>query len=200
MKTRVLDADQRSDIETAAEFLRGGGLVAFPTETVYGLGARADLPQAVTRLREVKVRPPGKQMAVLVSGITAAERLVGPLPEAARRIAESFWPGPVTLVVAAPKGEGIGLRCPAVHATLELIEALGHPVFAPSANPAGEPPALSAGEVLAYFEGRIEAVLDGGRVEIGEPSTVVRVAEKGLELLRAGAAPFEAVRHAAGKA
>jgi L-threonylcarbamoyladenylate synthase len=172
-------------------------VVAFPTETVSGVGARADLPEAVARLLAVKGREAEKKMAVLVAGIEGAERLVGALPATARRIAERWWPGPVTIVVPAAGGETLGMRCPALEVTRRMVGYVGAPVFAPSANPSGLAPALSAEEVLGYFEGRIDAVLDGGRVEIGEASTVVRVGAGGVEVLREGAVPAEEIRQVA---
>lgn len=197
MQTHVLKAGDEGDIAAAARILTEGGLLAFPTETVYGLGARADLPAAVESLLRVKGRPAEKRMAVLVSGLEAAERLAGPLPPAAVRIAGRYWPGPVTIVVETGQDETLGMRCPALPCTLRLIREVGAPVFAPSANPTGRPPALSAEEVLAYFDGLIEAVLDGGRVEIGQPSTVVLVRAGGLEILREGAVASEEIARAA---
>jgi L-threonylcarbamoyladenylate synthase len=196
METRTLSAVVGADVSVAADILRGGGLVAFPTETVYGLGARADLPEAVQALLAVKGRPAEKRMAVLVSGVADAVRLAGSLGAAARALAEKFWPGPVTVVVPAPDGETLGLRCPEPQATRRLVRETGAPVFAPSANPTGKPPARSAREVLDYFEGRIDAVLDGGEATFGVGSTVVLVEPDGVRVLREGAVSAQEIRRA----
>ena len=194
MKTRIFNPDDEKDLQAAADILINGGLLAFPTETVYGLGARADRAEAVEKLLKVKGRPAHKKMAVLVSGIGDVERYVAPIPEKVRQIAETFWPGPVTIVVEAAGGDTVGLRCPDLGFMRKLVSLVGAPVFAPSANPTGKEPALNAREVLGYFGGRIDAVLDGGAAAAGKPSTVVRVRDNEIEILREGAMPAEEIK------
>ena len=123
------------------------------------------------------------------------ERCAAPGP-AARRLAERFWPGPLTLVVADGRGGSVGLRCPDLQTARELVRLTGVPVAAPSANPSGRPPATSAEEALRLFEGRIAAVLDGGPARMGVASTVVRALGEGVEVLREGALSEAEVRRA----
>lgn len=192
MATEHLDADQDADVTRAAELLKRGRVVAFPTETVYGLGVRADSREALARLRRVKQRPVGKKFALLVASLEQAASW-GELNGAARRLAEHFWPGPLTLVVPDGKGGDVGLRCPDCAVTRRLVGLTGVPVAAPSANLSGQPPACSAQEVLDVFGGRIAAVLDGGPARLGSASTVVRVAEGSSHLLREGALAVDAL-------
>jgi len=198
LKTMTLSADREEDIARAAQVILRCGLLAFPTETVYGLGVRADRPEAVEKLLEVKGRPAEKKMAVLVDGIPSAESHAGALPPLARRIAEKFWPGPVTIVIETNDGETTGFRCPSRDAALRLVRSAGVPIAAPSANPSGLPPALTAQDVLAYFAGRIDAVLDGGPTELGSPSTVVIVRNEYFELIREGAVSLAEIQRAVG--
>ncbi len=186
ISTLHLYTSSEADLGRAAELLRAGKLVAFPTETVYGLGARADCPEACERLFSVKRRPPGKKAAVLVRSIKAAEKHVPSISPEARRLADAFWPGPLTLVLPDGCGDCTGLRCPDFAPALRLLEMAGVPVLAPSANMSGMPPALNAEEVFRYFDGVISAVLDGGTCGHGRASTVVRVEGGRVEILREG--------------
>jgi L-threonylcarbamoyladenylate synthase len=195
MRTEVLRADSPDHLARAAAHLRAGRLVAFPTETVYGLGARADDAGAVAELRRVKGRPDEKPFALLMAEPEEMERCAAPGP-AARRLAARFWPGPLTLVVADGRGGTVGLRCPALEAARELVRLTGVPVAAPSANLSGQPPATSAQEVLRIFGGRIAAVLDGGEVGAGVASTVVRAIGDTAEVLRPGALAEEEILRA----
>ena len=197
MHTQVLSADVEEDVRRAGELLRAGELVAFPTETVYGLGARADDAEAVEALYRVKQRPQDKKCAILIADPEDAERHVDGMGAEERRLAEAFWPGPLTLVVG--QEDGMGVRCPDCDATRRMLRAAGVPVFAPSANLSGHPPARNAGEVLETFEGLIAAVLDGGPVSGGTPSTVVRVRHDEVEILRPGALEAERVREVVGR-
>ncbi len=166
--------------------LRAGELVAFPTETVYGLGARADDPDAVALLYRTKRRPQNKKTAIMVPDYAAAERHAGTMPPAARRLAEAFWPGPLTLVVPDGRGGFVGVRCPDCSPTLRMLELAGLAVMAPSANLSGAAPAVCAPEVLEHFTGKIAAVLDGGRCAMGQASTVARLSGENVEILREG--------------
>ena len=167
MKTEVI----RENISEAAELIRRGALVAVPTETVYGLAGSGFDEAAVERIYEVKGRPEVKPLSLMVPGPEAFEKCCTEVPEAARTLAARFWPGPLTIVLPArpeiPRvvlagGSTVGLRCPDHPLTLELLRQCGLPLAAPSANPSGEPSPKTAQQVLSYFEGKMEAVIDGG--------------------------------------
>ncbi|MBI2193556.1 MAG: threonylcarbamoyl-AMP synthase [Planctomycetes bacterium] len=183
-------------LNRAARVLAEGGLVAFPTETVYGLGANADRPDALQRLREVKGRPEGKPFTHHLADVDDLFRLIPGPPEAALRLARKFWPGPLTIVF--PRGrEGLGVRVPAHPVARELIRRSGVPLVAPSANPSGQPPAVTARDVLGYFDGRIEVVLDGGSTSLQAASSVIRfTSDTSWELLREGTISREMIARA----
>lgn len=199
MKTEILT----ENIKRAAELIRSGGLVAVPTETVYGLAGNALDPAAVERIYEVKGRPAAKPLSLMVPGPEAIDALCENAPPGAYILAERFWPGPLTIVLRARKsippvvlagGDTVGLRCPDSEKTLELLRACGAPLAAPSANPSGSESPKTAGEVLAYFDGKIGAVIDGGPCGIGTESTIVSLAGEGLTVLRQGALPEADIR------
>ena len=194
MKTKLLT----NEISETAEILRSGGLVAVPTETVYGLACNGLDERAVERVYEVKGRPAVKPLSLMVPGPEAMSLCCEEIPEAAYRLAARFWPGPLTLVLKArPEipaivragGETVGLRCPDHPLTLALLREAGLPFAAPSANPSGEPSPKTAGEVLGYFDGKIEAVLDGGECTLGTESTLLSLAATPYRVLRQGALP-----------
>ena len=194
-----------SEIAQAAEILRGGGLVAVPTETVYGLAANGLDAAAVERIYEVKGRPAVKPLSLMVPGAEAIDRLCADVPDAAYRLAERFWPGPLTIVLKArpeiPEivragGETVGLRCPDHPLTLALLREAGLPFAAPSANPSGAPSPKTAAEVSGYFDGRIEAILDGGASTLGTESTLVSLAAAPYRVLRRGALAEEEIADA----
>lgn len=184
--TRVVTVDPREPDPTvlaeAAATLRAGGLVAFPTETFYGLGAAALSERAVARVFDVKGRLAGKPILVLVDSIGMVESVVSTVPAAARALMARHWPGALTLILPARAGlprpltgdtGTIGVRLSPHPVARALVRALGEPITAPSANPAGLPPPTSAAGVLAHFDRIIELVLDGGETGGGEASTVV---------------------------
>lgn len=173
-------------LDEAIRILRSGGVVAFPTETVYGVGA---LPEYCERLFHVKARPRHKEIPWLIAGLAAAPFALPPL---GRRLAERFWPGPLTLVVPGPDGS-IGLRAPDHPLARALLVALGRPLAVTSANLSGRPPARTAEEVNRALAGRVDLVLDGGPAPGGTPSTVVRIGPDGVELLREGAIAWPAI-------
>jgi L-threonylcarbamoyladenylate synthase len=189
-------APERQALSEAAAVLRGGGLVAFPTETFYGLGASALHPAAVRRIVEVKGRPEGKPLLILVDSIAMVESVALEVPARGRALMARHWPGALTLVLRArpevpdgvTAGSGtVGVRLSAHPIARALVGALGKPVTAPSANPSGLAAPTTAAEVLAHFRGRIELVLDGGATAGGEPSTVLDVTVDPPRLIRAGA-------------
>lgn len=192
-------------ISPCAELLRRGGLVAVPTETVYGLAAKGLNAEAVEEIYRVKGRPSVKPLSLMVPGAEGMDACCEAVPDAARALAARFWPGPLTIVLKAkahiPKivlagGDTVGLRCPDHPLTLALLKKSGLPLAAPSANPSGAPSPKTAGEVLAYFDGQIDAVLDGGPCGLGVESTILSLAETPYRILRQGALPAEEIADA----
>lgn len=198
MKTRIiyaLNAENREEIAAAAGIIRAGGLVGLPTETVYGLGADGLNPAAVRKIYEAKGRPEEKPISLLIGGIEDIHTFSRNAPESAIKLAERFWPGPLTIVleksdrvpnIVTAGGFSIGLRCPRCPVTLEIIKRAGVPVAAPSANISGGPSARSADEVLNGLGGKIDAVVDGGPCELGVESTIVDFTAFPPKLLRRG--------------
>lgn len=184
------------DIEAAAGIMKSGGLVAVPTETVYGLAANGLSEDAVRRIYEVKGRPEVKPLSLMVSGACDIERYCDDVPTAAYTLAEKFWPGPLTIVlksrpnvpaIVRAGGDTVGLRCPAHPVTLELIRECGLPLAAPSANLSGEPSPKTAADALGALDGSIDAVLDGGPCTLGVESTIIDLSAKPYRILRHGA-------------
>ena len=204
--TLRLDADD-AGLARAAAMLRDGGLVAFPTETVYGLGADATNGTAVAGIYAAKGRPAFNPLIVHVPDLAAAEALVV-LPPAARDLAQAFWPGALTLVAPLRPGAPVAglvlaglptlaVRVPDHPLARDLLRAVGRPVAAPSANPSGRVSPTTADHVLAGLDGRIDAVLDGGACPVGLESTIVGFTPDPV-LLREGGLPREAIEAALG--
>jgi L-threonylcarbamoyladenylate synthase len=192
----------------AAEIWRAGGLVAFPTETVYGLGADARDDLAVARIFEAKGRPRFNPLIVHVESAARARDYVE-WSDAAEIMASAFWPGPLTLVLPLREGAGLSplvtadlptlaIRVPAHPVARALLQAFGGPVAAPSANPSGRISPTEAGHVMAGLAGRIEAVVDGGACPVGVESTILGLAGDPV-LLRPGGVPVEALEAALGQ-
>ena len=190
MKTQRL-----TEIEPAAAILRSGGIVAFPTETVYGLGADAFCEAAVRRIFAAKGRPENKPISLLVADDSALDRLCRQVPESARRLAAAFWPGPLTMVLwrdgrvsdtVTGGGDTVGVRCPDHPVTLALLRTFGGPLAAPSANRSGEPSAIDEAMVLRDLDGRIDAILLGGACRLRQASTVVDLTVQPPRVLREG--------------
>jgi L-threonylcarbamoyladenylate synthase len=184
-----------AEIERAARLLRAGRLVAFPTETVYGLGANALDPEAVARIYAVKGRPPNSPLIVHVSSVEMAQSLVSNWPDTADRLARSFWPGPLTLVVdkqpivPAIVTAGlatVGLRMPAHPVALALMRAAGVPLAAPSANRFTQLSPTTADHVRRSLGSDVDLILDGGPCQVGIESTVLSLAGAKPILLRPG--------------
>ena len=189
-------------IREATTVLAAGGLVAFPTETFYGLGARALDPGAVRTVFAVKGRPESRPLLVLVDSVRMLQELVEEISPVAHALIARHWPGPLTLVfrarptvpveVTAATGT-IGGRHPGLRVAEDIVRALGEPVTAPSANPTGAPPPRTADEVVAAFDGRIHLVLDGGPTAGGPASTVLDVSVDPPRLVRQGAIALEGI-------
>lgn len=185
--------------------MRGGGLIAVPTETVYGLAGNGLDEKAVAEIYEVKGRPEVKPLSLMVHDAASMERYCENVPPQAYTLAKKFWPGPLTIVMKATPcvpeivragGETVGLRCPDHPLTLELLEKSGVPFAAPSANPSGEPSPKNADSVLKYFDGKIDAVLDGGECGIGCESTLIDLSRTPYRILRQGALPADEIADA----
>lgn len=213
MRTQLLRIDPQSPepdvLAQAAKVLRSGGLVAFPTETVYGLGAHALDPQAVAKIFAAKGRPANNPLIVHVADVQQARRLAAAWPAAAERLAERFWPGPLSMVVeradmvpdrVAGGGPSVALRVPVHPVAWQLIETSGLPLAAPSANPSSQISATTAEHVMRHLAGRVEMVLDSGPTPGGLESTVVDVRQRPARLLRPGLIGREELEQALGEA
>ena len=198
------DAEAQADLDAAVRILRAGGLVAIPTETVYGLASDASNPAAVRRLYEVKGRPPGHPVIVHIAGIEALPRWASRVSEDARRLAETFWPGPLTLILPRTPaaldevtgGRGtVGLRVPNHPLTLALLRAFGGGLAAPSANRFGRVSPTTAEDVRTDLGDAVDLVLDGGPCDVGVESTIVDCSEEGTPpvILRPGGVTAEQI-------
>ena len=195
MKTLVLPQTGEQTAAIAAKIIRDGGLVALPTETVYGLGANGLDPLAVDKIYEAKGRPKDNPMILHVTGMEQVEALCRNIPDSAYALAEKFWPGPLTIVLPAkehiPKRTTGGLstvavRCPDSDITRQVIALSGVPIAAPSANLSGKPSTTTAQHVLHDHDGHIDAVIDGGACRVGVESTIIDLTETPARLLRPG--------------
>jgi L-threonylcarbamoyladenylate synthase len=189
----------RAAIKEAARILREGGLVAFPTETVYGLAANMLDAKAVERLYRVKGRPAGKPLTVHIAAPDIMRAMAEKVPSAAENLIREFWPGPLTIILKTKDGNKTGFRMPSNRIALMFIEACGVPVVAPSANISGASPPTSAGEVAQGLDGNIDMVLDGGPTEVGMESTVVDVTASPSVVLRERAITISQIREAEGR-
>ncbi|MDD5680396.1 MAG: L-threonylcarbamoyladenylate synthase [Candidatus Omnitrophica bacterium] len=191
IKTELIKIDpQKPDktaVKRAAQIIKEGGLVAFPTETVYGLGADYLNKYAVERLYEVKNRPRNKPFTVHIADLKMLDKLACRISGPAEQLIKKFWPGPLTLILNTKTGAKIGIRMPANKAALDFISACGTPIVAPSANISGNKPPTTAEEVLFDLDEKIEAILDGGKTDIGVESTVIDLTISPYKIIRTGA-------------
>ena len=195
MDTILLPAEAPGTAEAAAEIIKAGGLVALPTETVYGLGADGLNPSAVAKIFEVKGRPQDNPLILHIAEADQLDALCHDIPRAAYVLAERFWPGPLTMVLPArdciPKCTTAGLstvavRCPDNAVTRDIIRRAGVPIAAPSANISGKPSTTTAQHVLDDHNGKIPLIVDGGACRVGVESTIVDLTEARPRLLRPG--------------
>ncbi len=185
------------EIEKAVKILQMGGVVAFPTDTVYGLGADAFNATAVEKIYEIKKRPKHRQLPLLIADVEQLTTLAKPIPETAWFLARRFWPGGLTLVLSKTdslpvylaSGHTIAVRIPNHPVCLALIQHLGNPVIGTSANISGRPPALTAEEVGQQLGGKIDFIINGGKCPGGKESTVADVTCESLVILRQGIIP-----------
>jgi len=195
MQTVVLSAGDPKAAQTAARIIQNGGLVAIPTETVYGLGANGLDENAVAKIFEAKGRPQDNPLILHICGAEQIDSFCRDVPRCAYALAERFWPGPLTMVLPAkevvPKRTTGGLstvavRCPDSEVTREIIRLSGVPLAAPSANISGKPSTTTAQHVLHDHDGKIELIVDGGACRVGVESTIVDLTEARPRLLRPG--------------
>ena len=191
----------------AAEIILAGGLVAVPTETVYGIAANGLDHDAVMKIYEVKGRPETKPINLLVSGMADVESFCTDIPDAAFSLAEKFWPGPLTMIlnrrdivpdIVTASGKTLGVRCPDNKKTLDLIKLTGVPLAAPSANPSDMPSPKSADTVAEYFDGKIDGIIDDGVCRLGIESTILDLTVSPPRILRLGGLSKEAIEDVLG--
>jgi len=213
MKTKLISIEDTGDVKDeelleAAEIIRSGGLVGFPTETVYGLGANALDEEAAKKIYAAKGRPSDNPLIVHISALPELEPLVTAVPETARKLAEAFWPGPLTMIFPksgrVPYGttgglDTVAVRMPSDPVANRLIALSGVPIAAPSGNRSGRPSPTTAQHMMQDMDGRIEMIIDGGEVGIGLESTIVDLTGDTPTLLRPGAITMEMLRETVGE-
>ena len=207
VNTILFTENTQENIEKAAEIIRRGGLLGIPTETVYGLGANALNADACRRIYEAKGRPQDNPLIIHVPDASWLSRYCEKVPESAYRLAEAFWPGPLTMIL--PKREivpyrttggleTVGVRCPNHPVTLAVIAAADVPIAAPSGNTSGRPSPTSAADMLEDMDGKIDGIFDGGPCGVGVESTIIDLTCQPPRLLRAGGLPLEELERVLG--
>ena len=212
MITRIMDVSTEpmnmDYIKEASEILRNGGLVAFPTETVYGLGGDATDKEASKKIYAAKGRPSDNPLIVHIAKFSQLEDISKDLPDNAKKLADAFWPGPLTMVVNKNEVipyettgglDTVAVRMPNNPVALALIEESGCMIAAPSANTSGRPSPTKASHVYEDLSGKIEAILDGGSVDIGLESTIVDLTEDVVTILRPGYINMDMLREVVGE-
>ncbi len=203
MKTLVLE----QTVKGAPDIIRRGGIVAVPTETIYGLAADALNESAVKRVFAVKGRAPTKPISIFVTDMEMAARFCSTIPDIAYRLADAFWPGPLTIVLERKKslsdtltagGNTIGIRCPDNALTLALLRDVDTPLTGTSANISGMPGAVAFEDVIRYFDGEIDCAIDGGICIGGTPSTILDLTLDPPKILRSGGVSRDALERVMG--
>jgi len=201
-------SDVQQQVEAAISILKQGGIVAFPTDTVYGLGAGANIPQGVERVYQVKERPQNMALPLLLAHTSQISEVAELVPQVAWLLADKFLPGALTIVLYKAKsvsdiitagGRTVAIRVPAHPVPVALAQGLGAPIVGTSANLSGKPSALTAGEVYSQFGDNIDLVIDGGRCPGGIESTIVDVTGETPVILREGAISREELRQVCGE-
>jgi protein-tyrosine phosphatase len=188
------ESDQLYLLDPAAECLRKGGLVAFPTETVYGIAANANDPQTLERLLAIRESPREKYLTIHIADEQDVIKHVQlPIPNSAHRLMRKFWPGPLTIVFPTRDERGIGLRFPNHKIACALIKKAEVPIVAPSANLSGKPPAYEVEPIIRDFSDRLDYIIDSGPTRYKISSTVVRAFTPKVEILREGAIPRDMI-------
>lgn len=192
METKIFDYNSLDEV---AEIIKNNGVVAVPTETIYGLSANGLDVVAIEKIYEAKGRPETKPISLFVKDMMDAENFCADIPKSAYSLAEKFWPGPLTMIfkckenvpdILTAGGDTVGVRCPDNQLTFTLLRLTGLPLTGTSANLSGMPNANDLNEVLSYFDGKIEGVIDGGKCGGGVPSTVLDMTSVKPKILRAG--------------
>jgi L-threonylcarbamoyladenylate synthase len=193
----------QQQVEQAITILKKGGIVAFPTDTVYGLGASMNITQAVERVYQVKKRPRTMPLPLLLTNVSQIGEVARLVPQAAWLLAEKFLPGALTLVlfksksvpdIVTGKGETIAVRIPDHHVPLALAQGVGTPIAGTSANLSGSPSALTAEDVHAQLGDKVDLIIDGGRCPLGKESTIVDLTGENPLILREGAISGEELK------
>ncbi len=200
METKLLNAKTPGDIEKAAEILKNGGLVAIPTETVYGLAANAFNAESCSNIFKAKGRPGDNPLIVHISNTDMLSEIVEEVPKSAKLLAEKFWPGPLTIImkknsnipqVTSANLPSVAVRFPAHPVAREIIEKAGIPLAAPSANLSGSPSPTTFEHCVHDLTGRVDAIIDGGASSVGVESTIVSLTGEKPVLLRPGYVTYE---------
>lgn len=196
--TKVFDWKQSIDeeeLKKCIETIKQGGLVIFPTETVYGIGANAYNEEAVRKIYEVKMRPDEKPLSIMVSSIEEISKYAIISNEIEEKIIKKYMPGPITIVLKKRPGvfdyissgkDTIGIRIPNNEIILKILKESKIPIVAPSANLSGKPSGIIPSEILKDFDGKVDICIDGGKAKLSEPSTIVEVIDNKPVILRQG--------------
>ena len=204
MKTLIIDGE---DMTQARDIILSGGMVAVPTETVYGLSVNGLDEAAVKAMYEAKNRPETKPINLLVPDMSAVESFCRDIPQEAYLLAEKFWPGPLTMIlfkrdnvpdIVTAGGKTVGVRCPDHQKTLALLKLCRVPLATPSANISGMASPKSLDDVLGYFDGKIHAAIDGGRCSVGIESTILDLTASPPKILRQGGLSRNAIEEVLG--
>lgn len=174
------------NIKIAAQVLLAGRIVAFPTETVYGLGVCANSETAIDSLYRVKQRPVDKKLSIMITKPEEIIQYVKQIPPIAEKLISSFWPGPLTIIFEFDDKSTVGFRNPGNRITRDLINAVGIPIASTSANISGKPSAINAQEVISFFSEKIDVILDGGPADAGIPSTIIKIIDNKYNVIRHG--------------
>ncbi|MDI6744132.1 MAG: L-threonylcarbamoyladenylate synthase [Thermodesulfovibrionales bacterium] len=198
MLIKITENNRKEILRKAVAVLNGGGIVAYPTETFYGLGVRFDNEASLKKLYELKKRPEEKPMPLIIGDRELLSLIALPPSESALELMDKFWPGPLTLLLKAKEGMSsyltagtgkIAVRIPGESTALYLVREAGFPITATSANPSGMPPAEDADSVIRYFGEEIDMVIDGGRTAGGLPSTIADATGENIKIVREGMIP-----------
>ena len=174
------------NIKLAADALLSGKIVAFPTETVYGLGVCSDNSAAIDNLYNVKQRSKDKRLSIMIAKPVEVTKHVKQIPLIAKKLISAFWPGPLTIILELDDKSTVGLRNPDNRVIRDLINAVEIPIASTSANISGRAPAIDAQQVITNFSDKIDVVLDGGPAEAGNPSTIIKIFDDTFEIVRHG--------------
>ena len=192
---------EKGKIKKAVKILEKGGLIAFPTETVYGLGADALNVNAVKKIYAIKKRPFSKPLIIHIANKKDIYKFAKNIPSEAKILINKFWPGPLTIIFEKKEiipdiitTDKIAIRMPDNKITLAIIKKFGHPITAPSANISEKASPVEANKIIKNFSGKIEAIIDGGKSKIGTESTIIDLSKKRVALIREGAISFKKIK------